>query len=548
MSRKVILFLGPSAGILLLLFVTALLFALPENGKASSFNPEQKAKLANPAPGAKSDIITEFNLPKGDSNFGAAGGFSPPELTVPKFEDVPLAARVGDLTATATLGILNGPCSTSLQFTFDFFNASTNTGDTIKPPPVIDPNTGEPTPDRLAILASDANGNGVRDGIEKYPSFLNNLFQDANGNPIKPRARYMGYTSPSPYRSDVSLTVVLQTLIFEPGTKLSPSYDFDPRLGYPTVSVLLDPSAAATKTPVTDFCSPLLSASTTYGVSKDNQITSANEAGATVRKNPNGNATLNFVTFATSQRDADNDGYENFFDTCPFQPNKDGDPRNPASNPDLDGIDSACDPDPGVACWPGAPGGEGQSLDCDGDGWLNRGDNCPLKANVNQADDDIPEGGTVPDGGSRSDQIGDVCDKNPNSPDGHFHAVCKVKQVNVGAGGTPAIDPLAVRPCDPDAPLGTAAGEQTPPPGGETPPPGGETPPPGTTATPVPTVLGEQNPGEPGAAGGPGTGVGALAPAVASIPAWGAIATGLGGTGLLSLAASAIAGLFRRRR
>ena len=51
-----------------------------------------------------------------------------------------------------------------------------------------------------------------------------------------------------------------------------------------------------------------------------------------------------------------------------------------------------------------------------------------------------------------------------------------------------------------------------------------------------------------GGAGGPSTGVGALAPAVGSIPTWAAIMSALGGGGLLGIAGSAINSILRRRR
>jgi hypothetical protein len=68
---------------------------------------------------------------------------------------------------------------------------------------------------------------------------------------------------------------------------------------------------------------------------------------------------------------------------------------------------------------------------------------------------------------------------------------------------------------------------------------------PGATPTATPQPGGD---GDGGAAAGPTTGVGSLAPAVASIPAWAAIATGLGGAGLTALAGAAVAHALRRRR
>jgi hypothetical protein len=94
-------------------------------------------------------------------------------------------------------------------------------------------------------------------------------------------------------------------------------------------------------------------------------------------------------------RDADGDGIENDLDTCPFDVNE-GDPRVPGSgDDDNDGIDNVCDPEPDVA-----------NTDQDGDVYLNRGDNCPLVANHDNADAD-------------GDDIGDACDPNPDTPNGN---------------------------------------------------------------------------------------------------------------------------------
>ena len=58
-----------------------------------------------------------------------------------------------------------------------------NISDTIDPKPA-----GENDP--LEPLAADANLNGISDGAEKYPSYLNGVFENQ-----QPRARFFGATT-----------------------------------------------------------------------------------------------------------------------------------------------------------------------------------------------------------------------------------------------------------------------------------------------------------------------------------------------------------------
>jgi len=163
-----------------------------------------------------------------------------------------------------------------------------------------------------------------------------------------------------------------------------------------------------------------------------------------------------------SQRDVDDDGISNNLDSCPYTPNNNFDG-------DGDGIDSTCDPDDTTAS-PGAPPPNGS--DDDGDTWVdedpvdnadndgdtvidedgecavtsgipdedqdcypNRQDNCPLLANK-QADTDTPPGQAAPDLGPPLDAIGDVCDAQPATPDGHFHTALVHSYVCIGGTDT----------------------------------------------------------------------------------------------------------------
>ncbi len=165
-----------------------------------------------------------------------------------------------------------------------------------------------------------------------------------------------------------------------------------------------DPAAAPTPgEAITDFCTPLATTTVVFGLSEDNPDTGDDEAGYEVRRNPAWGGTYTFRCYAESMRDADGDGYENYLDTCPFDANVDPSPKEVGGHPDQDGIDSACDPDPTVPCWEGVS--FIWSRDCDRDNFYNRGDNCPLVGNRDQADRD-------------ADDIGDACDPNPDTPDG----------------------------------------------------------------------------------------------------------------------------------
>lgn len=267
------------AAFLGLAFAAALLVFLSSEDSARAqppFNPGGIVCLENfftpaecdgdPSPGASADIRTRFCIgwnddctqkdsPVVDSNFGAVVSFTPRSFTVPRGSDVPVGALVGRLTSEATLGLLNSPCDKTINVAFTMMNASIDINDTIDPKPVGEADVMEPH-------ARDANGNGIPDGADKYPSFLNTIFDNA-----QPHARLFGISRIQ------NQWVELNFVIFEPGATLTVAGNqvkFDPARGYPSVTILQDPTVPPAQSSISDFCAPLLSATVTLGTTLNN--------------------------------------------------------------------------------------------------------------------------------------------------------------------------------------------------------------------------------------------------------------------------------------
>jgi hypothetical protein len=538
------------------------------------------------------DITVHFGVDAPDSNFGGVITFIPGEWGVAKGADVPDGAIVGRLSAKATLGLLNQPCKSTIFASFTLMDASVNINDTIDP---LDPGeTNVFTP-----LAKDANNNGIPDGVDKYPSFLNEIFTIGSNPPLQPISRAMG----------ISLIegnwIPLQFLVFAPGTRVSdvlPASAFQTSRGYPSVTVLGNSKAPAEQSPISDFCSPLDSVNISFGQTRDNpctpvvsdpntancpqqqnkasfypqvgcdnainddasddsktndgcpQVNSISETGAQCDNatsddgedtavndgcaqvgdtseagvipdadgcdqdtneascarlaNPDTAGKYTFLVLAASQRDADGDGHENSLDTCALDAEPNADYRNADTtyDADLDGLTSACDPNPNSPSTVSSqtcPSGN-TGADEDADCFSNRQDNCPLDQN-DQTDTDL-------------DGFGDTCDPNPSNRDTEGDYILKelTTEATIAPAGTGSTGGLNG---------GTNGGTN-----------GG-----GTDGTGDGTGTG-------GAEGGPAGGVGALAPAVSSIPAWATVASGLGGAGLLGSIGAFAARFLRIRR
>ena len=369
---------------------------------AQTFNPVAGITVTDPTPETPSDLVANLDLPSGDVQFAATVAFIPPEWGIIPGDKIPIGAPVGTLTSKAVLGLINSACNQELPIEFAMMNASLDLSDTV---------SMEDEDDNLTVdFAEDADGNGLDDAIDHWPEFITRIVDQV---PIR---RVAGITLVA------GTAVLLQFLIYEPGTLIDDLIPNDPELGYPSVTFLQnagDPDAVPSPGVITDFCTPLTVLNTTLGETVD---------GDPVMVNPQ-NGTYTFTTYLLGQRDADGDGYENSLDTCALIVNV-GNPRITLDgDADGDGLDAACDPNDD-------PAAQGTDSDEDADGYPNRQDNCPLDPNGeregedNQADED-------------SDQIGDACDPNPMDADGDLSAVTLEAEVIIGDGTGPGGPPSA---------------------------------------------------------------------------------------------------------
>jgi len=190
---------------------------------ATSFNPQATVELANPAPGASSDSTSGFcldykdnpgtpkvdpcevaDLPAKSVNFRAVISFTPADFGVPTGADVPDGTLVAKLSSTATLGIINGPCSSPVSPTFDMKDATTDVNNVLDKAFGLNNGRNPGSADDQFDVVS-----GQPLGVTKYPDYLTRIFPG-----LTPRARLYGQVNV------VSNDVSLSFLLFEPGTTL----------------------------------------------------------------------------------------------------------------------------------------------------------------------------------------------------------------------------------------------------------------------------------------------------------------------------------------
>jgi hypothetical protein len=405
-----------------------LLSAGTDSVQGGTFTPSFKLELVETAPESSGDTRVDFDLQQGDVNFAAVVAYIPKEWGIVTGDTIQVGAQVGYLSSDAVLGLLGGSCNTVIPVEFDMLNATIDKSETVS----FEDLDGNTTRD----FADDTDDDGIPNAVEMWPEFIDRLFEgeDNPGYPLQPIRRSAAYTIVA------STPVLLQFLVFEPGTLIDKDIPTDVNMGFPSVTLLQnagDPEVVPEPGPITDFCTPLKSHNETFGISKDNEeTTDVDESGTPLQMTPTDGKYV-FTGLSFGQRDADGDGLENSFDTCPYVDNV-GDPRIQYDGDlDNDGLDAACDPLDDAAAG-------GTNSDQDGDGYLNRQDNCPLLSNgedtTNQHDND-------------RDQIGDVCDTTPGvedddtTADGELIESVLTQEVNVGAGGTGPGQPPSEEKC-----------------------------------------------------------------------------------------------------
>ncbi|TMB99469.1 MAG: hypothetical protein E6J42_03080, partial [Chloroflexi bacterium] len=239
----------------------------------------------NTSPGANPDLRTKLcvgwgpdcdqapNIPSvKDSSFDTLISFTPVEF-LPGTVNAPIGAFSGRINITADFGLLNNPCNSSIDLGFALLEGSINTGELIDPKPVGSTDVFKP-------LAVDGNGNGIPDGAERYPSFLNTLF--ANAQPVR---RLFGTAHVQ------GSWMTWNIVYFAPGSHIFVGNDemtFDESVGVPAVMVLGDPTAPPPLGAITDFCAPFLMDLITLGKTIDNPCSPVPISGANCPINNSG--------------------------------------------------------------------------------------------------------------------------------------------------------------------------------------------------------------------------------------------------------------------
>ena len=482
MERRLLFPVGALLGLLSFILV----LGAADTAYAGTFNPELRfcfddVTTVDPNPtkpgdsgecdgdnsaGSASTFATGFELPSGDVNFGGIVAYLPNDWNITLGKDFPIGTKVGRVEALATIGIINAQCDNKLNLVgtagFEMYNSSIDINDTIE----FDPETGgDPT---IEDWAEDLDKDGLKDFVTKYPDFIGRIIKDQDDKPQQPLRRSAGHLVVA------GAQVLLQYLVYEPGTFINKNLQNDPKLGYPTVTLLQnagDPDLVPEPGPITDFCTPLQATVTNLGTGDacdsvvnddegDDELindgcpalgTSETEATPRDGSDPcTNNTDDDLLDDLDTSRSAGRGEVALINDGCP----KDGDKseadisytlyRNPDKegthtlttiaaaqpDPDGDGLETFLDTCPLVANVgdprikeDGDADGDGLDAACDPndqetnsdedlDGYVNRQDNCPLEANGDQTTNQADDDVDA-DGDQQRDGIGNECDPDP---------------------------------------------------------------------------------------------------------------------------------------
>jgi len=208
------------------------------------------------------DIHTVFNVPQDStpgseprySNFYRITSFhAPPEWGVGLADDTPIGAYAGMLFSMTTLSLAGSPCPQGFNVTapFSLYHCSVDKNDTI-------PWVGDGT-----NLTLDVNPvNGIPDGCDHYPTYV-----DTYVGGKQPRLRLYGFNhivSGNP-NTHINFVIFNPEQLTQSGTL--PDSDMGDSLGYSNVVVRDNPTQPETVQKITDFCSPLESNTTLFGMS-----------------------------------------------------------------------------------------------------------------------------------------------------------------------------------------------------------------------------------------------------------------------------------------
>ena len=405
-------FIAATAALSLLLVLLSI--AGRDAANASSFAPTNYAiTLSNSSPSANANVAVDYQLDSPNALEDMHISFIPSAFGVATDAAVTNGAIVGTLNASATESQSNAECANQPSLGFDLLDATTDTNNTLADSPRL-PSGSWPG-------FADANSNNLPDAVDKYPTFLKNLYPG-----LTPRSRAYG----SIPASLGTINRVVNVLVCNPGTALPGASPLSASLGYIVVVVQQDPTAPPAASTITDTCTPYHYSRQDRGITANNLNTPADESGIVYRTNPATDGSYTFMDYLRSRRDFDNDGIENQLDSCPYVSTPGWDPRisDPINDFDGDGIPGRDDPAPGEQLLAGSgcdPTPLTANADADGDGYQNRQDNCPVTANSTQVDTD-------------KDGIGDACDIVDTVADGHLHEICLTANVAIGTGGTPS--------------------------------------------------------------------------------------------------------------